>query len=449
MTFQKLNNSNPLKELPMLKKECCRWCCLMVLMVALALGGCASQPQNQLMLMPAPDVFDQGDWDPFTDRDPVKNIPYGGMLYATDREPAREKGQYYLDDRGHVLRLGIGQVTVGKTGMRWEEARRISLLKERPEDYPLKVTGVQEIGILGRSINAFTEELVDRDQGRVSDAPFADKVNAKLAISKVKDVFIYLHGYKVVFENPLLVASELWHFLGYEGVFIAFAWPSTPSTLAYFSDLETAALSAGNLRLLLQYLAEETDARRIHIIGYSAGTRVVTQALAQLALMHAGPNCSDSAKDLRIGHVILTGSDVDLHLFGAYLVDGILDVVEDVTVYASAKDSALGMSRWVFGRERLGQIVSADLSGAADNYLRRNGNLIIVNATDTPGADTGTGHAYFRQSPWTSSDILATLTFDLKPEQRGLEPAEGRPIWTFPPDYIEKLRAALIRVQSR
>jgi hypothetical protein len=32
------------------------------------------------MLMPAPDVFDQGDWDPFTDRDPVKDIPYGGVL---------------------------------------------------------------------------------------------------------------------------------------------------------------------------------------------------------------------------------------------------------------------------------------------------------------------------------------------------------------------------------
>ncbi len=108
----------------------------------LALSGCASQPINQIMLMPAPDVFDQGYWDPFTDRDPIEDIPYGGILYATDREPAREKGRYYLDDRGHVLRLGVAKVTAGKEGMTWEEARRISLLKERPEDYPLKVTDV-------------------------------------------------------------------------------------------------------------------------------------------------------------------------------------------------------------------------------------------------------------------------------------------------------------------
>ena len=421
---------------------------LVVLLIVLALSGCASQPKNQILLMPAPDVFDQGDWDPFTDRDPIKDIPYGGILYATDREPAQQEGQYYLDDRGHVLRLGVARVTVGKEGMTWEEARRITLLKKRGEDYPLRVTAVQEVGILDRSINVLTDSLVAKDQPQLPGDQFAAKVNAKLAVSRIKDVFIYVHGYKVVFENPLLVASELWHFLGYEGAFIAFAWPSTPSTLAYFSDLETAALSAGNLRILVQYLAKETDARRIHLIGYSAGTRLVAQAIDQLALIYSGPDCSEKAKDLRIGHVILTGSDIDAHLFGAYLMDGMLDVVDNVTVYASAKDEALGMSQWVFGRKRLGQMVSVNLPEDTANYLRRNSKLIIVNATDTPGADTGNGHAYFRKSPWTSSDILATLAFNLKPQERGLEQTGGRPIWTFPTDYIDRLRAALVKVRS-
>jgi esterase/lipase superfamily enzyme len=419
-----------------------------MLLAIIIVSGCASQPKNQIMLMPAPDVFDQGDWDPFTDRDPIKDIPYGGILYATDREPASGEEGYYLDDRGHVLRLGVAEVIAGKDGMTWDEARRISLLKERPEDYPLKVIDVQEIGILDSSINVLTDSLVDINQRQVPGEEFAAKINAKLAISQVKDVFIYLHGYKVVFENPLLVASELWHFLGYEGAFIAFSWPSTPSTLAYFSDLETAALSAGNLRIFIQYLAEKTDARRIHIIGYSAGTRVVAQALNQLSLMHVAPNGGVSAKYLRIGHVMLTGSDLDLHLFGSYLVDGVLDVVDNLTVYASAKDKALGMSKWVFGRDRLGQIVSIELSEAATAFMRQNKNLVIVNATDSPGADTGNGHAYFRQSPWTSSDILATLIFDFKPGERGLEQLNGGPIWTFSADYIEKLREALVNFRS-
>ena len=71
--------------------------------------------------------------------------------------------------------------------------------------------------------------------------------------------------------------------------------------------------------------------------------------------------------------------------------------------------------------------------------------LVIVDATDTPGADSGNGHAYFRQSPSTSSDILATLTFDLKPGERGLEQVDGQPIWTFSADYIDKLRAAVLK----
>ena len=113
------------------------WCRVLIVLVSvIGLSACASQPNDQLMLMPAPDVFDQGDWDPFTDRDPIKDIPYGGILYATDREPVRKEGQYYVDERGHVLRLGVAQITVGEEGMTWEEARRISLLKERPQDYP-------------------------------------------------------------------------------------------------------------------------------------------------------------------------------------------------------------------------------------------------------------------------------------------------------------------------
>ncbi|NIT60672.1 MAG: alpha/beta hydrolase, partial [Aliifodinibius sp.] len=51
---------------------------------------------------------------------------------------------------------------------------------------------------------------------------------------------IYVHGYKVVFENPMLVATELWHFLGYDGVMVGYAWPSTPSRWAYLRDTDTS-----------------------------------------------------------------------------------------------------------------------------------------------------------------------------------------------------------------
>jgi hypothetical protein len=49
------------------------------------LGRLHIPTHNQLLLMPAPDVYDQGDWNPFTDRNPIEDIPDGGILYATER----------------------------------------------------------------------------------------------------------------------------------------------------------------------------------------------------------------------------------------------------------------------------------------------------------------------------------------------------------------------------
>ena len=49
--------------------------------------------------------------------------------------------------------------------------------------------------------------------------------------------------------------------------------------------------------------------------------------------------------------------------------------------------------------------------------------------------DDGNGHAYFRKSPWVSSDILMTLRHGLGPAERGLEQRDDSPVWRFPRDY--------------
>ena len=42
----------------------------------------------QIELMPAPDVYEEGSIDPFADATPIDDLPYDGILYATDRLPA-------------------------------------------------------------------------------------------------------------------------------------------------------------------------------------------------------------------------------------------------------------------------------------------------------------------------------------------------------------------------
>ena len=420
---------------------------VLALLLIFNLAACAKKPVNEIFLMPAPDVYDAGAIDPFTDTDPITQIPYEGILYATDREPSNGEGKeaHYLNKRGFILRLGVGKIELGDENITWEEARKISLLKNRAANYPLKVNEIKEIGILADSYSVFTRPPDLGPEASEPEKIYADKINEKLAQSTRKDIYIYVHGYKVVFENPLLVASELWHFLGYDGVFIAYAWPSTPKNIAYFSDLETTSLSAYNFRIFLEYLARETKAENIHIIGYSAGTRVVINGLGQLAFIYKDEPKEAFQKHLRIGHVILTASDFDRQLYGSYINGGILDVAKDTTIYLSELDSALSLSKWIFNRQRLGQMwEDRKLPGGLAELLWQADDLYLIDVSDVEKAASGNGHAYFRNSPWVSSDILATLMYDLSPQERGLNHTKEWPIWQFPPDYITRLTAKLV-----
>jgi esterase/lipase superfamily enzyme len=418
---------------------------LYLLAATVLLASCGSQQPFAIDIMPAPDVFDEGNIDPFADATPIGELPYSGILYATDRQPATEedKQKYYLNERGDYLRLGRAGVTLADTDVTWEEARKVSLLKNRGKNYPITVKEVEEYGPLDRSATPFRNPDELGDDAHAPAARFAAAVNAKLALSKRKHIYIYTHGYRVIFENPILVGMELWHFLGYDGVFVAYAWPSTPSRWAYLKDTETAAGYARNLRIFLEYLAEETDADEIHVIGYSAGTRLVSRAFEQLALIHTESTPEKIREELRIGNLMLIGSDVDRQVFGSYMADGLLEIPRHLTVYVSEQDKALRFSRLVTRRERLGQLW-AEHPAHLDDYLNeREADVSVINVTEAEGGTTGNGHQYFRQSPWASSDVLMTLAYDLPPADRGLVHQNDTFLWTFPPDYIERLRRAL------
>jgi hypothetical protein len=139
------------------------------------------------------------------------------------------------------------------------------------------------------------------------------------------------------------------------------------------------------------------------------------------------------------------GSDVDRSIMTGYLLDGALRVPETLTIYQSSADSALGLSRRVFGRNRVGEVVAGDLDrpGVKD-FLRQHPELRIIDVTDAEAGTAGSGHGYFRESPWVSSDILMTLLYDLDPSERGLVLEPNSPVWTFPDDYIDRLRRSLV-----
>jgi esterase/lipase superfamily enzyme len=411
---------------------------------ALFVSGCVSTHTYEIPLMPAPEYVDADNFNPFSNSAVLPRDGKPEILYATLRLPAGpdESDRYYSSKRAQVVRVGEAHVEASEN-TDWAQLRDIGLLQSKGSSFTIRLGDLVEFGTL-----AGTRPAIDRDEEALAadakaTARFTAAVNAQLATREVKDIFVYVHGYRVNFQNPLLVAAELWYFTGYEGVFIPFAWPAREGRLAYFGDIESARYSARAFRQFLTYLAEETDARRIHVIGYSAGTRMVLTTMHELALQGTFHPDGDAQSRLRLGNVILVGSDVDLDLVGNYLKDGMANVAERFTFYESPQDAALRMARFVTGQPRVGQLL--DLTGVPEvaAFIAAFPSLAVVDVQSAPLFDSGNGHSYFKDSPRVSSDLLATLRYGLLPDERGLVRKADGITWEFPPDYIDRLRAAV------
>ena len=104
--------------------------------------------------MPAPDVYGDGLINPLPEINPFSNIPYKGLLYATDRRPAGEGDheRYYANDRGLFVRLGVARVGLDNHDFNWDFARNMSMLKTRTDKLPLRIDSVEEWGLLGSTV---------------------------------------------------------------------------------------------------------------------------------------------------------------------------------------------------------------------------------------------------------------------------------------------------------
>ena len=160
----------------------------------LLLGACASNkpPADQVFLMPAPAVYGESRIDPFGGSALAADSELPCILYATDRAPTTEPDRFahYSDERANLLRLGEACIEpAGDKAPSWAELRRISLLKDRSDRYPLRVESVDEYGIFERSVPPFVAGV---EHSRLPGERFAAALEARLATAANKDVYIYV-----------------------------------------------------------------------------------------------------------------------------------------------------------------------------------------------------------------------------------------------------------------
>jgi esterase/lipase superfamily enzyme len=415
-----------------------------LLTVALVLGGC------HMSMMPTPVVFWDGRIDPLDKLPEARRTNEVKIFYATDRPASGpEADRRYRNGRGPALRLGEATVQLGGDSLSWEELHAASKAPKRTRSVPLILKNATELGALTATV---TDKGLSRDPGlgdAGGESAFAEAINRRLEAVTHKEIVIYVHGAKVNFYNACAVTAQLYHFLGRNSVIVAYSWPTRQQVVWYGADVGQAGRSAPNLVELLEFLAANTDAENINILGYSVGGRLLSRALVALRERYPDKDAAQLGRDQRIGDVIFAASDVDLRTFVVDELRQFYDLPRSIVVTISDRDPVLGLAKVVHGASRLGapdldELTEQELIDLIELDAQQKIHAIDVTYGERPREyGPSTGHGYWYKSTWVSTDVLASLRFDLRPDQRGLVLKDEKEQWYFPEDYPNRIVEAV------
>lgn len=290
------------------------------------------------------------------------------VFYGTDRNRRDQaKRIAYGSDRARRMELGRALVTVPKS----HQVPNV----ERPWAIKipyLDVTIYQESEDPKRHFTLQELKSLSKDE-------FLRLVRERLAASNgYKDqALVLVHGYNNGFDDALYRTAQVAYDLKFDGAPFLYSWPAGGGITSYPYDRESAQQAEQYLTQFLEVVLKDTGAASVSIIAHSMGNQPLLQVLRYLK----GNNPALAA---RINQVILAAPDVDRDAF-EYLAGQIQGVGRGVTMYASANDVALGISkRFAGGIPRAGDVPddlgpavvrgidTIDVTGLSTEYLALN-----------------------------------------------------------------------------
>ena len=425
-----------MRRITWLKSRTIIACSLTVVLVVA--GGCAARKLTR-QLMPTPLAL-------------TLDVPHPGGDFIAGCECADEPIPVFVmsgrnvedagrtpdpfgNERAHVPSLGVAYVTVGANltpGQLHEETtsnkkhKKAKVAFDRVElsNVPLKVDPWQ----------------VKDNVARLQANPWVQALKAQLDKSGGRHVTIFVHGYNTEFIDNTLIAGEIFHYMGRKGAMVSFEWPSESRLLGYIADKGNATYSTRHFRALLSNIAKECNVDSITIIGHSAGTPIVVNALRELRLLDFDLPAEQVRAKYSIGRVVLAAPDMDLMAFTNAVQDRFYELTTGVAVYASPKDRALGLSEKLYGSSRLGRAVGKIEPWERETFQRVPKIELIDASVAEKEFGSALGHSYFHRDPWVSSDI-GSFILGRSPAGRGLVKNHGDQVfWEFPKDYPEQLK---------
>lgn len=212
---------------------------------------------------------------------------------------------------------------------------------------------------------------------------------------------IFLHGFRVSFEEAALRAAQLACDLGVEGITAFYSWASAGRLGAYAQDEETVRLTVDHFLEFIDTLLAINSLEGVDIIAHSMGNRLLAAAVARLA---------DARGHSRIGHLILAAPDISRSEFNKVATQYGTVASKRATLYSCAKDKALAVSTKLHNYLRIGYEPPVYCTAGIDTISASQLRLDLL------------GHGYIASVRPVIADLKNLLSSNLAPAQRNLDP---------------------------
>ena len=154
----------------------------------------------------------------------------------------------------------------------------------------------------------------------------------------------------------------------------------------------------------------------VHIIAHSMGNRGLARAIQRITIS------ASRQAGIKFGQIILAAPDIEAGLFRD-LARIYPEISTRTTMYVSARDRALGMSKWLQDSDRAGFTPPVMVVPLIDTVEVTNVDLTLL------------GHGYYAEAESVLYDIKELLEHNSPPERRirltAAAEAGGPAYWTI------------------
>ena len=308
------------------------------------------------------------------------------LYYATDRKRTgdTEPTKFYGSERTSrdtPLEYGVCHVTLPPEHQ-FAKLEEYSLLRWETKNSPEK--HVTLVNLRPKAELDFFSDL-------------RQTVNA----SSKKEIFVFIHGYNVTWEDSARRAGQIAYDIGLDktrGAPLLFSWPSQGDLLGYVTDETNVRVSKLHLANLLTNLVAQSGAEHINILAHSMGNQALAEALHMIGLS------MPTTQGPVFNQVIMAAPDIDVDQLGG-MSEAMAHTAKHFTIYSCKSDLPVRVSRWFHGDHA------------------RVGSFALVNGFDTIDATlvqvSGLlNHSYVGSVPRVLLDVRKIFEFGCSVQER-------------------------------